>query len=295
MTTMTETLPGLDPGLHGEIPVEEYHRLPGVSQSQLKVLRDLSPAHLRWRLDNPPPSSPAQVIGAAIHDAVLLPDLFETAWLRGIEGDGRTKAVKDARAELAVQHPNATVLSPEAYDTCLAVRNAIAAHPKARQLLIGDAEQSALWLDPDTGILCRGRCDLLGHRTGTIVDLKTTRCAAREPFSRDIWTYGYHMQGAFYLAGAQALGLEMDKFAIVAVEKEPPYGVALYEMTEAAIHDGNREIRPLLALFAECEAAGEWPGYGFTRDGDGNLRHTVELVDLPTWAPNKINERLGEI
>lgn len=274
----------IEPGLYPGIPSDEYHRMPGVSQSMLKVLRDQSPAHLRWQMEHPQPSSPAQVLGSAVHDCVLLPDVFERAWLRGIEGDGRTKAVKEAREALAAEHPAATVLKPEDYDTCIAVRGAIAAHPKARQLLTGDAEQSAFWTDEATGLLCRGRFDLLGHKTRTIVDLKTTKSAARDDFSRSIWAYGYFLQAAFYLDGAKALGLPFEHFAFVAVEKTPPYGIALYEMSMAAIDDGRKLIRPLLETYARCLETGEWPGYS----------DDVTVIDVPAWAPGQIARELEE-
>lgn len=273
---------GIAVGLYADIPAEQYHALPGVSQSMLKELRDRSPAHLRWRLDHPQPSTPAQVLGAAVHDCVLLPDSFDRAWVRGIEGDGRTKAVKEAREALMAEHPEATVLKPEDYDTCMAIRNAIASHPKARQLLIGDAELSAVWTDERTGLLCRGRYDLLGHKTGTIVDLKTTLCASTTAFSRSIWQYGYHIQAAHYLAGAHALRLPYDRFAFVAVEKAPPYAVALFELAMPAIADGRRELEALMDVYAQCERTGEWPGYS----------PNVEIIDLPRWAAGIIEERM---
>lgn len=284
MSTATEA-PALEPGIYDGIPAREYHQKPGASQSRLKVLREKSPAHLQWQINHPKPPTDAQVLGAAIHDAVLLPDLFGREWKRGPEGDGRTKAVKDAKAALAAEFPGATVLKPDDFDTAIAVRNAVAAHPTARQLLIGDAEQSAFWNDPDFGLLCRGRFDLIGHRTGTLVDLKTTKDAARDPFSRDIWNFGYHAQGWFYLRGARELGLDVDKFALVAVEKEPPYGIRLYELTEAAIHDGGRELMQALETYAACMESGEWPNYP----------PEVELIDIPTWAAKKVDERVGEV
>jgi len=271
-------------GLHSGIPADVYHQLPGFTQSMAKVIRDSSPAHLRWQMDHPQPSTAAQQLGSAIHDCVLLPDAFAAAYLRGIEGDGRTRAVKEAREALQLEHPEAVVLKPEDFDTCLSVRDAIARHPKARQLLTGDAEQSAIWIDERTGLLCRGRFDLLGHKTGTVVDLKSTQSAAREAFSRAIWTFGYHIQSAHYLSGAKALGLAFDRFAFVAVEKTPPFAVALYEMGEFAINDGARELEPLMDRYAQCVATGEWPGYS----------PDVEVIDLPAWAPSQINARLGE-
>lgn len=269
-------------GLNDGIPSDVYHRLPGVSQSQLKVMRDKSPAHLRWQMDHPMPSTAAQQLGAAIHDCVLLPEAFAAGYVRGVPGDGRTKAVKEAREAQALAHPGATVLTPDDYDTCIAVRDAIARHPKARQLLTGDAEQSALWRDPATGVLCRGRFDLLGKRSRSVIDLKTTRSAARDDFARSIWTYALHVQAAHYLNGAAALGLPYDRFALVAVEKEPPWGVALYELAYPAIEDGKAELEVLMASYAWCLEHDEWPGYS----------SNVEMIDIPRYAQSIVKEKL---
>jgi hypothetical protein len=271
-------------GLNDGIPSAVYHRLPGVSQSQLKVLRDQSPAHLRWQMDHPTPSSQAQELGAAIHDCVLLPDLFASSYLRGVPGDGRTKAIKEAREAQQLENPGATILKPEDYDTCIAVRDAIAAHPKARALLTGDAEQSALWRDPATGLLCRGRFDLLTNRSRAIVDLKSCQSAAPRDFQRAIWTYGWMVQAAFYIDAAAALGLDYDRFAFCAVEKSPPWGIALYELSLAAIDDGRKLYRPLLETYARCLETDTWPGYS----------EDVTVIDIPAWGAHQVADELME-
>ena len=294
-------------GLHAGLPAEDYHAAPGASQSRLKVLRDASPAHLKHQLDNPQPQTDAQRLGAAIHDFVLLPDRAAALWTaagqcEATTGKGtrctRGGAVRIFGEWFCGQHAGAdadpddvAVLSASDYATCEAVRDAIGRHRRARQLLVGDAEQSAWWADAGwdgrdaLGVVCKGRFDLLGHRTGTIVDLKTTRSAHRERFSKAIWDWGYHIQAAHYINGARALGLDFSRFAFIAVEKEPPYGIGVFELTEAALYDGGRELRPLLERYAECERTDTWPGY----DED------VVLVDLPTWAPRKIDERTGDL
>jgi len=147
-----------------------------------------------------------------------------------------------------------------------------------------EPERSAWWEDAETGLLCKGRFDEIGRRAGVIVDLKTTRDASREAFSRAIYTIGYYIQAAHYIAGAKALGIDADRFGIIAVEKDPPYAVAIYEVSGAALYDGERERRKLLELYAQCEESGEWPGYP---------QEVVE-IDLPVWAPNQIDRRLEE-
>jgi hypothetical protein len=283
MSTVTIEAPAVEVGLYPGVPAVEYHAWPGASQSRLKIMRDRSPAHLRWEMDHPSPPTPALVIGAAVHTCVLEPDLFPGLYVRGIPGDGRTKVVKEAREALAAEHPDATVLSPDDFDTCLAIRDAVAAHPNARHLLEGNAERSAVWHDPETGVLCRGRFDDIAYGLGAITDLKTSKDASPLRFRRAIYDFGYHIQGAMYVRGAKALGIEADSFGIVAVEKEPPFAVAVYQLNAAALYDGGRELDVLLRQWAECEETGTWPAYNTD----------IVQIDLPAYAPGQINERIG--
>lgn len=271
-----------DVGLHRGIPAIRYHTWSGASQGRLKLMRDRSPAHVRWEMEHPPEPTPAQVLGAAVHTCVLEPDSFPSLYVRGIPGDGRTKAVQEARKALALNFPNAAVLSPDDFDTCLAIRDAVRRHPATCHMLEGDAECSAVWIDPETGVLCRGRFDDVALHIGAITDLKSTTDASPYRFRRTVYDYGYHFQGAHYLRGARTLGLDVDTFGIIAVEKEPPYAVAVYQLENAALRDGARELDVLLEQWAQCEASGVWPSY------DTN----VVRLDLPVWAPSQIDERL---
>ena len=271
-------------GLYPGVDALVYHGWGGASQSRLKILREHTPAHLRYAMDHPTEPTEAMRIGAAVHTCILEPDLFGKLYLRGIEGDGRTKAIREAREQLAAEHPNAAILRPADFDMCLAIRESVALHPHTAHLLEGERETSAVWLDDATGVLCRGRFDDIARGIGAITDLKTTKDASPFRFPQLIYQYGYHIQAAMYLRGAKALGIEADTFAIVAVEKEPPYAVAVYQLAGAAIYDGERELQPLLERWAECEASGVWPGYS----------PDVVQLDLPSWAPKQITERVGD-
>jgi exodeoxyribonuclease VIII len=197
-----------EPGLHANVANDTYHRWRGASQSRLVMLRDKSPAHVHWAMEHPEEATPAMQLGAAIHVAVLEPGLFEGRYVRDIEGDGRSKAVKEARAELRANCvPGAVFLKAADYDTCLAVRDAVAAHPIAKALLDGPTERSAVWRDKETGALCKARFDQLTNGVPALTDLKTTADASPEAFARSIYRYGYYLQAAHYLSGGQTLRL----------------------------------------------------------------------------------------
>lgn len=163
-----------------------------------------------------------------------------------------------------------------------AMRDAVMAHPTAGKLFsgAGEAELSAYWQDPETGLACRCRPDwwLIN---GVLVDLKTAEDASPEAFEKSILNYRYHVQAAFYLDGARAAfsrtpftALPPDHFVFVVVEKTPPHAVAVYRLDDDAIEIGRREYQRDLATAAECLRTGEWPAYG----------DTIMRASLPEWA-----------
>src|SRR5690606_33254705 len=173
ITVVQPTIEVPEPGLYPDVPADVYHRWPAASQTVLKIMRDRSPAHARQYMLTPPEPTPAMVLGQAIHMAILQPDLFREHYVRGPEFDRRTKQGREAWEALEAQHPCATILKPEDYDRCIAIRDAVHSHPYARKLLRGQTEVSAVWRDPWFGVLCKGRFDCLPTGLGIIVDVKS--------------------------------------------------------------------------------------------------------------------------
>jgi hypothetical protein len=270
----------MDPGLYAGVPMAEYHTWPGFSQSRAKVLRDRSPLHLRWELDHPSQPTPAQRLGAAVHTAVLQPELFPSHYCQEPDGSRRTNAYRDEKA--ALEENGFTVLTADEWQTCHSMRKAIAEHRIASRLLEGDPERSAVWDDPDAGVRCKGRFDLISSRTPSIVDFKTARDASPAEFARAAFNFGYYMQAAHYLQGAQECGLDAQHFVFVVIEKEPPFAVAVYDAEPTLLTAGAEELRPLMLLWKKCEDRQEWPGYA---------ERAVPLL-LEPWQYRKIDERV---
>lgn len=272
------------PGVYPDTPMDDYLGWDAASNSRLSRLMR-SPAHLRAYLDEPGAATPALRLGRAAHSAVLEPDLFTGQYVRGIEGDRRTKAVKEEWAALEAAYPGAEILSPKDYDTVAAMRDRVWEHPAASALLSGegDAELSMTWEDPGTGVLCKARWDRHSPEIdgGAIVDYKTCQDASPPAFERAIFNFGYFRQGAFYLRGARARKLPIRHFVIVAQEKAPPYAVAVYRLSAPTLDGGNELIDTLLARYAECIRSDEWPGYP---------EHVTEIA-VPAWAWDRIDEQ----
>lgn len=277
------------PGVYPGTAMEEYHRWPAASNSRLsRLLR--SPAHLRAYLDEPPADTDALRQGRAIHAAVLEPDLFKERFTSAPEGlDRRTKAGKDEWAALCARFGEPNVLKATEWDMCTQIRGNVHAHSTAHGLITGpgEVELSMLWTDPATGVLCKSRWDRHSPQLagGAIVDLKTTKDASPRAFERAILNFGYHRQAAFYLRSARVHGLPAKHFSIIAVEKKPPYAVAVYRITEGVVDAAAEQIDALLRLYADCVEHDNWPGYP----------DEVRDISIPAWAWNVMDEETAEV
>ena len=146
----------------------------------------------------------------------------------------------------------------------------------ARKALSGGvAEETLVWRDAMTGLLCKSRMDYYREDLGLIVDVKTTEDARPEAVARDIHKYGYHISAAHYLDGLQALDLSGGQsFAWVFVEKKAPYAIGLYFASADMIDRGRELHRQYLTDFARCKLSGIWPAYPAE----------FQTIDLPAWA-----------
>ena len=271
-------------GIHYGVRDEEYFAIPAASASRLSLLKR-SPAHMK-AAELHPRDSKAFRLGTLIHQAVLEPNLFESmGYVRGPEGDRRTKAVKAAWAQMFEEHGDDAVLKPDEYDTIMEVNRAMVAHSGARDLIDrkGHSEVTIMWRDPETRVPCKGRIDFLPDDLDTIVDVKSTQNADPHAFSKSYYQYRYYGQMAFYLEGLTNLGEARSGATIIAVEKTPPNCIVTFRCDEGSLDAGSEENRRLLHKYAECLETGAWPGY------------TQDIVDLsiPSYGFYNIDEYLN--
>jgi len=255
----------------------DYHAAPGASASRLKELKR-SAAHMKYAMDHPQEPTQAMIIGSATHSAILEPDLFVKEWGRIPEGDGRSKAVKEAKAELITQFGAGQILKPDVYDNILAMRDSVLGNALALDLLDGaDTETSHYWTE--IGVDCKARIDALPREdsmwSDCVVDIKTTANGSPEEFRRSVYNFSYHLQAQHYLSAT-----ERQRFIFIVVERDAPHCVALYELDDDALKLGYEDRDFLLGQWALCEAeeaAGgpdAWPGFPVE----------VQELSLPGWA-----------
>lgn len=299
-----EPIKAPEPGAYRDVPHATYLAWDAVSNSRLQTFAR-SPAHLQASLKAERKESDSFAIGRALHAAVLEPDRFEKDYTVPERCCAKTKQGKrcsrrgaclltSGEGWVCEQHlsPDAEidrkkeVLDAEEFRQVLRMRDAVLRHTVAGVLLRGDGhnELSATWREGE--LLCKLRADRISTLLagGTVVDLKTTADASVEAFEKSAWKWGYFRQGAFYLRGLAKLEYEARHFAVVAVEKEPPFGVNVFRLTEGALAAGEEQVERLLAQYGRCVKNNMWPGYP----------EVIHELSLPVWAWRALEEEMAD-
>jgi exodeoxyribonuclease VIII len=267
----------MKPGINRGVPMAAYLAHEALSQSTLSEFRR-SPLHARYRMLQPREDTAALILGEATHYAILEPDKFNERYKVPPDVDRRTKDGKATWQAFIDDNPRSVALSRDEYDRAQAMVSAIETHAEARRFLYGQGQNeiTVLWTDERTKIDCKARPDRITFVDGWTwcVDVKTCRDAGQDGFSRAVYQFGYFRKAAWYLDALDAIKPMPRRFLFVAVESEAPHGIALYELSDGAIKQGQDENRAALDRYAECVSTGIWPGYP----------NMVTQLDLPRWA-----------
>lgn len=271
-----------EPGVYQGLTFQQYHAIEAVNHSTLEPFTR-SAAHARERILNGEPESDDLTFGQAFHLAMLEPERFALEYVVPPKIDKRFKVGKAEWAEWKAANPNRQLLTSDEFDAIERMRVAVAMHPTAAELLDGTGanELTLVWADPETGTLCKARLDRFTSLVGWpfIVDLKTARDARERAFSADIAKLGYHRQAGWYRRGLNILRPGETRFAFLAVEKERPHAVAVWELDERGLEQGEREAVAHLRAYEHAQSTGLWPAY------DAGLG----LIDVPAWAADKLD------
>lgn len=282
----------LAPGLHPNVPAEQYHRdpaaTPSLSASIARTLLERSPAHARAnhpRLnpDFVPETDDKFDVGTVAHALVL--QGITVAEVMDYP-DWRTKAAQEAKA-LARQHGRIPLLGKQ-YDEVLAMVNAMGSQLEAyfqecNPLPFTDGQPEVTMVWEEDGVPCRARVDWLHTGYVAISDLKTTSRSARpQPWSeRALYDHGCDVQAAAYLRGLKALTGVDAKWRWVVVETSPPYALSVIAPSAAVLAIGEAKWEKALALWRSCLAADKWPAY----------TTEVHRAELPPWIEARWLER----
>jgi exodeoxyribonuclease VIII len=127
---------------------------------------------------------------------------------------------------------------------------------------------AAEWNDERTGLVIPVKCLLdyvprLGTEfAGTLGDLKSARTAAVQPWSRDCFKRGYHIQGSLYRdIYVAATGEDRNTWCFIIQENYPPYQTGKRILSQDFMALGRQQYESLLSRYCQCLKTGHFPGY----------------------------------
>lgn len=238
---------------------------PSLTAGIAHTLLTRSPLHAKWEHPKLSPHyTPEQKtdfdIGTAAHGMILEGDdkvcVIEA-------NDWRTKEAKDKREE--ARGNGLTPLLRKHYE---AVRKMVSVARSfmqeceiAPRIKESEPEVTMLWKHGE--LWCRARPDLWSLDRKTMVNYKTTECAAPEVFMRRMVALGYDLSAAFYEMGARALGFKAEEF-FIAQETTPPYACSLVGMDAAMREVARSKLQYAITLWEKCMREDKWPAYPLT-------------------------------
>lgn len=234
------------------LTLAEYLALPAVSSHRLWALHHRSPWHARYSEQE---QTEAKDKGTLLHALVLEPESVESRFHRFV-GEKRTKEAKEEWERAEAQ--GLVVVRADAWDEVEAEAGRVRAAVAPLLDAATGTERVLLWTDPETGLGCKARADLL--LPDGMADLKRfSRSAHPRSFVAACATYGSHFQAAWYMRGARILGLPCSRWRWIAVEANGP--VTVYEARPEDLLRTERVLLDTLARWCACERDGVWPAY----------------------------------
>ena len=224
--------------------------------------------------------------GSAFHKAMEYFNRPNVPYIICPNVDRRTKDGKAtyAAAEEVATSENLPLVMRDEADAIEEMVASVATHPVASTLLKHTLhrEVGLRWHDPETGILCKAKPDLIsaceigGFRV--VVDYKSALDPYPEAFPKSLANFAYHRQAAHYLAGARAVLNQPFAWALVVVGSEPPHETFVYDINPDDLARGERERSRHLARLNWCIDHDVWVHPETAK---------ILTVSLPSWSKEK--------
>lgn len=256
---------------------ERYSQQPGINFSILKQYFT-SPLHFEYEFqqyklpDILKKEKDAFVFGRALHLAALQEDLLHESFAF-IDLSKKPLADKDFRSSAnkewlkaqqeEIKKSGKASLDSEDYIKIKEMAASVRRNKTARAVLEhATIENPIYWTDPDTGVKCKAIPDIDNRKKSAIVDLKGVQDASKYGFRKLMQNHKYYVQLAFYGDGLEIIdGQKRDNHIFIAVEKEPPYACAVYDLEPYTVTMGRKVYKGLLAAHRQCLENQEWKGY----------------------------------
>ena len=258
----------MKPGIYyrGELPCE-YEEIDAINVSRL-IWAAVSLKHFKRC---PRRATKALALGTTAHCAVLEPERFArdfVPWVRTTDSGRAAPRNGKAWDAFVLENAGKEIVTIDDYNTAVDIRDAIWSEPECSAAICGaKTEVTLIWIDRETGLLCKGRIDWLKLFAGmrpSFGDVKTARDISPGPFFNAAAKLHYHTKLAWYADALRTiLNLDEDPETLVlAVESGSIHDSVVYEMNEEDLQVGREEYLLLMAKVKTAIDTDHFPGVG---------------------------------
>jgi len=247
---------------------KQYHSMTEyLSKSSLDQIHK-SPAHFQAYINGEKKEPTASMVfGSLVHSVLFDQDDFAIM----PECDRRTKEGKMLyEAFLETSQGKELIVTSAQHEQALLIAQAVAKHPKAAALLTEGVAETPVFGELGE-MLAKCKPDFHNTKFNVLVDLKTTSDSSPAEFAKSVWNFRYHVQAAMYMDLTNA-----KRFFFIAVEKDAPFNVEVYELDEESISIGRAEYLADIETFKKCMKTENWHGY--------TEEPAIHVISLPSWA-----------
>jgi len=272
------------PGIY-EVSFEEYRAWPAINASALKIGYQTSALHMKAAIDGVLNSdSRARKFGRAIHARLLEPDTFAERFLiagrcQELLKSGKRKGEPCGKwgrfhydgSWFCGAHRHEAAVEPAEYvdgneaEQIERIVKSVYSHSVVKMLSAhGGAEVSIIW--NWDGFACKARFDkwiTKANCPDTIVDLKKCQVFKADDHSlqSSIRTYGWDLQAAWYVDGAEKITGTKPLWAWVFLEDNEPFDTRPVWCSKALMEIGRIKMQSAFDLYKCCVEVSQWPGY----------------------------------
>lgn len=230
----------------------------------------ISPAHYQNYLTQPNEQTKALKVGSLTHAKVLQPEIVDQEFCVSPDIDKRTKEGKMLFEQFLAKAGTKTVVSQDEWELTENVARSM--NQIVNRLGVKFVKTEFMFTTELFGVKVKVAIDALGD-DDFLYDLKTTEAADPRNFLRSVLNYKYALQAYIYrMAYESAFGSRLKGFRFIAVEKEPPFAGAVYELGAEVMTSASFDFEKAVKLYKSCTELGEWPSYP----------EDVQVIDLPS-------------
>lgn len=243
---------------------QDYRNEVGVSQSSLKPFF-ISPMHYKHELNAVREVTSAMLMGTATHIACFQPAEFDKMVVISQKFDRRKTEDKIASAKFNEENAGKIIIDQEQHGLCLDMAESVRSHPFFYEYCQhGDAEVSAFAdMLPYENVRLKGRMDFVNWERKVVIDLKTTNLNLTEMYKvKNLFKDDmFYMQAAMYIYLLKKNGFSGFTFFFILVEKEPPHGVKVFQISDNYIIREIKNIELAVAQMEHCIQHDAWTSY----------------------------------